>query len=102
MTQSNRRAMRWRILVSSLVVASLVVSGAAAAQALLQTVEQPRAVGSAGFTSASVGPVTLRATLGQPFVGVSRSGNVALSHGFWHGEEVGHTVYLPLVLRQSP
>jgi len=99
MTQSNRRTMKRRILVLSLLGALLLASGAAAAQPLLQTVEQPRAVGSAGFTSASIGPVTLRGTLGQPFVGVSRSGNVALGHGFWHGEGVGYTVYLPVVLR---
>jgi len=89
--------MKPRILLLCLLAALLLASGAAAAQALLQTTDLSRAVGSAGFTSANVGPVTLHGTLGQPFVGVSHSGNVDLGHGFWHGGEVGHTIYLPVV-----
>jgi hypothetical protein len=98
MTQSNHRTMKRRILVSSLLAIFLLTSGAAAASALLQTVEETRAVGSAGFTSASVGSVTLNATLGQPFVGVNSNGNVDLSHGFWHGV-VDNTIYLPVIKR---
>ena len=97
MTKRHRYTMKRRILVSSLLAALLLVSGAAV-QARLQTVEETRAVGAAGFTSASVGSVTLNGTLGQPFVGVSSSGNVDLSHGFWHGV-VDNTIYLPVIKR---
>jgi hypothetical protein len=66
---------------------------------MLQAVERPRAVGGAGGTSATVNGVTLRSTLGQPFVGVNASDGVTLKHGFWHGGEVMYEVFLPLVLR---
>jgi hypothetical protein len=48
---------------------------------------------------ASAGSIALRGTLGQPFVGVSGSGNVTLEHGFWHGAAAGYAVYLPVVMR---
>ena len=99
MTWNNRRTARWRILALSLLAALLLTSSLAAAPSLLQTAERPRAVGAAGFTSVSVGGVTLRGTLGQPFVGVSRSGSVALSYGFWHGIAAEYKIYLPVVLR---
>ena len=90
--------MKQRILVLGLLAGLLLTSGAATASALLQTPEETRAVGSAGFTSASVGSVTLNGTLGQPFVGVSHSGNVDLGHDFWHGV-VDNTIYLPVIKR---
>ena len=99
MTWNNRRTARWRILALSLLAALLLTSSLAAAPSLLQTAERPRAVGAAGFTSVSVGGVTLRGTLGQPFVGVSRSGSVALSHGFWHGIERSYNIYLPVIMK---
>ena len=99
MAQSNRCTMKWRILVISWLAVLLLASGVAAAQELLLAVELPRVVGAAGFTSTSVGSRTLHGTLGQPLVGMSHSGNVDLGHGFWHGGEVGHTIYLPVVKR---
>ena len=99
MMKNNHHTARWRILALSLLAALLLTSSLAAAPSLLQTAERPRAVGAAGFTSVSVGGVTLRGTLGQPFVGVSRSGSVALSYGFWHGIAAEYKIYLPVVLR---
>jgi hypothetical protein len=75
----------------------LIVSGVAATPALLQSVERPRHVVGSGATAAT-GNITMRATLGQPFVGLNTNGDVTLGHGFWHGE-VDFTIYLPLVLR---
>ena len=100
MTHNNRRTTKWRILVLGLVVVFLLVSGLSAASTPLETPpELVRAVGAAGATMASAGSVALRGTLGQPFVGVGRSGDVTLEHGFWHGAAAGYVVYLPLVLR---
>jgi opacity protein-like surface antigen len=93
-----RKGKGWRISVLVVLIA-LLASGAAAAPALLQSVERPRAVGGAGGGSITVDGVTLRSTLGQPFVGSNTNDGVTLGHGFWHGAETGYTVYLPLVLR---
>jgi hypothetical protein len=101
MTYINRLTLKQRILVLSLLAAFLLASGAAAAQALPQAVAQRRAVVSAGFTSASTGPVSLHGTLGQPFVGLSQSGNIELRHGFWHGMQAGNKLYLPVVERNN-
>ena len=99
MTQSNRRTAKWRIGVLGLLAALLLTSGLSAASTPLQTIELARAVGAAGATMASAGPVTLRGTLGQPFAGVSSSGDVDVEHGFWHGAAAEYAVYLPLVMR---
>ena len=63
-------------------------------------VERPRQVLGGGATSTTVGSITLRATVGQPFVGSDTNDGVTLGHGFWHGgvEGVDFAVYLPLVL----
>jgi hypothetical protein len=98
MTYSNRLSLKQRLLVLGLLAAFLLASGAAAAPALPQAVEQTRAVVSAGFTSVSVGSVSLHGSLGQPFVGLSQSGNLTLRHGFWHGVAV-NKLYLPVVQR---
>jgi len=89
-----------RILLFILLAALLLASGTAAAKVVLQAPELIRAVGASGFTSTTIGSVTLNGTLGQPFVGVSSSGNVDLGHGFWHGGEMGSTIYLPVVKKE--
>lgn len=86
-----------RVLIVILAVLS-ITGGVAAAPVLLQSVERPRAVGGAGGSAATVDGVTLRSTLGQPFVGSSTNEGVTLGHGFWHGVDTGQTIYLPLVL----
>ncbi len=77
---------------------SIRVGGVEDEAVLSPPVELRRAVGGAGATSATVGDVTLRGTLGQPFVGVHAGDDVTVKYGFWHGVEVGEVVYLPLVL----
>jgi len=81
-----------------LLLALLLVGSVAAAPALVQSAERPRHVMAAGGRSVTVGSVTLRGTVGQPFVGISTGGNVTLGHGFWHGAEPRYSLYLPLVL----
>lgn len=95
-----RATSHWRVTALAALAVLLIVSGVSAAPGQLQSVERPRAVGGAGGTSVTVNGITLRGTLGQPFVGVNSSDNITLGHGFWHGTEAIYTVYLPLVLRE--
>ena len=83
-------------LAALLLAAALVGAGPRPQEA----VTQPRHVLSGGATSATAGTVTLRGTLGQPLVGGTRGGAVALGHGFWHGATPGtdHALYVPLVV----
>ena len=56
-------------------------------------------VGSGGG-HASIGNVTLDATLGQPVTGISGGDSISLEAGFWPGAgEVTYAVYLPQVSR---
>ena len=57
-----------------------------------------------GVSDSAVGTVSLRASLGQPLVGVvaSSGADVTLGQGFWHGGSAPggvHDLYLPLVQR---
>ena len=92
--------MKTKILILALVLAlSLVVVGLALANG---GIELPRWVLSSGASDSASGDVTLRATLGQPVVGVVSGGDVTLGQGFWHGgglPEGGYDIYLPLVQR---
>jgi hypothetical protein len=95
----KKRMKRVQRLGLVLLAVMMLAVGLAAAPLVLQSTERPRQVLSAGGHSVSVGSVTLRATLGQPFVGVNSSGGVSLGHGFWHGGALGPlAVYLPLVI----
>ena len=80
------------ILVSLLVlVAGLALASGGA--------EQARVVLSSGASHTSSGDLALRATLGQPLVGLVSGGDVTLGQGFWHGGAPGDTceIYLPVV-----
>ena len=95
--------MKTRILVLALVLAlSLAVAGVTAARVAVAKngVERPRWVLGGGAMDSTAGSVALRATLGQPAVGVATSsgGNVTLGKGFWHGA-TPYKIYLPLVMR---
>lgn len=88
------------VLALGLVV-SLLVSGLVLANG---SVERPRQVlgGGASDSAAVAQGVTLRATLGQPVVGMvsAAGGGVTLGQGFWHGgAATQYRVYLPLILR---
>jgi hypothetical protein len=92
--------MKTKILVLALALAlPLVVVGVTLAN---NGVERPRWV-LGGGASDSAGGAALRATLGQPVVGIvtSGGGDVTLGQGFWHGEVAGISIYLPLVMRSS-
>jgi hypothetical protein len=76
---------------------SLVVAGLALAQG--GGVERSRQVLGGGASDSAAGEVSLRATLGQPVVGVVSGGDVILGQGFWHGGAAEYRIYLPLVVR---
>jgi hypothetical protein len=88
------------MLIPALVlVLFLAVAGVALANG---GVERPREVLSGGASdSAAAGGIALRATLGQPVVGVvtSGGGDVTLGQGFWLGGSAVYNIYLPLVIR---
>ena len=89
--------MKTRILILALVLALFL----AAAGVVLANdgIELPRRVLGGGASDAAVGGTTLRATLGQPLVGVVSRGGVTLGQGFWGGATAGYNIYLPLVIR---
>ncbi len=92
--------MKTKILILALVlVLSLVVVGLALANG---SIELPRWALSGGASEAASGDITLRATLGQPVVGVVSGGAVTVGQGFWHGGELPegtYSIYLPTVLK---
>ena len=92
--------MKTKILILALVLALfLTVAGAALANGDL---ELPRWALGSGASDSAAGDVTLRATLGQPVVGIASGGDVTLGQGFWHGgslAEGGYDIHLPLVQR---
>ena len=94
--------MKPKIMILALMLAlMLVVTGAALANGDLGL---PRWVLGGGASDSAAGDVTLRATFGQPVVGVvtSGGGDVTLGQGFWYGgglPGVGREVYLPLIQR---
>ena len=90
--------MKARVLILILVLTlSLVGAGLVLADA---GVERRREVVAGGASDATAGSVILRATLGQPVVGVISGGDVSLGQGFWFGGAApAYEVYLPLVIR---
>jgi hypothetical protein len=93
--------MKMKLLILSL---GLVLFLAAAGVSLANdAIEMPRWVlGGGASDSTTGGGATLRATLGQPVVGLvaSSSGEVTLGQGFWCGGSLPggqYRVYLPLV-----
>jgi hypothetical protein len=91
--------MKTKVLILALALALLL--GVAGVTSANNGVERPRWVLGGGAADATAGGAALRATLGQPVVGVvtSNGGDVVLGQGFWHGATRGYTIYLPLVIR---
>ena len=87
--------MKTKILILALAFA-LFLTGAGVVLAN-GGVELPRWALGGGASDSASGDVTLRATLGQPVVGVvtSGGGDVTLGQGFWHGG--WYRTYLPLI-----
>lgn len=59
---------------------------------------------SGGASASSGGSVSLRASLGQPVVGVVTGGELTVGQGFWHGGSVsddGFNIYLPMLVRRA-
>jgi hypothetical protein len=95
--------MKTRTVIFALVLALfLTATGAALAY---DAAELPRWVLSGGASDAGgSGGLTLRATLGQPVVGLvtNGSGEISLGQGFWAGgslPESRYQIYLPLIHR---
>ena len=89
--------MKTKILILTLVLAQfMLVAGAAGANG---GPHRPREVLSGGASDSGAPGVSLRATLGQPVLGVvsSGGGDVTLAQGFWHGGR--YRSYLPLIQR---
>ena len=64
--------------------------------------ELPRWLLGGGASDSVAGTTSLRATLGQPVVGVVSSGEIGLGQGFWFGGSLAQDEYyinLPLVLK---
>jgi len=90
--------MTTKLLILALVLALIL---AAAAVALANGgLARPREVLGGGASDSAAGDVTLRATLGQPVVGIVSGGDVTLGQGFWHGGAPGYEIYVPLVVRR--
>ena len=88
--------MKFKILILAPILAlSLVVAGTVLANGGL---DLPRWVLGGGASNAAASGVTLRATLGQPLVGIVSGVDITLAQGFWHGGS-SFRIYLPLVLR---
>jgi hypothetical protein len=89
--------MKTNVLILALVLALIL---AAAAVALANSsLTRPREVLGGGASDSAAGDVTLRATLGQPVVGIVSGGDVTLGQGFWRGAAPGYKTYVPLVIR---
>jgi hypothetical protein len=87
------------VLTLTLILALTVV----ASLALAQDEPQPaRQVLAGGASDSAANGLTLRATLGQPFVGVisSAGDDVTVGQGFW-GLGARYHTYLPLVFRAN-
>ena len=89
------------ILALALILAAARVAWAG------EGVGRARAVLGGGATDGGATGVTLRATVGQPVVGLVTGGGaeVALGQGFWGGGiivAVRHGVYVPVVVRGAP
>lgn len=90
--------MKTKILILVLVL-SLVLTGLALAN---DGIELPRWVFGSGGTNSIGGSLTLRASLGQPVVGIVSNGEVTLGQGFWPGGSLAKDdfyIYLPLILK---
>jgi hypothetical protein len=84
------------LILTLVLVLCLLAAGLALAQ---DGATRPREVLSGGASASTAGEVRLRATLGQPAVGMvaSSGGEMGLGQGFWHG--AAYEIYVPLVFR---
>ena len=97
MKMRNRTVFRVLILALAL---CLLLAGLALANS---GPEPARAVLGGGASDSAAPGLSLRATLGQPVVGVvsGPGGDITLGQGFW-GLGPPYRIYLPVVLRAGP
>ena len=89
--------MKTKIPILALVLALILTeAGVALANG---GIELPRWVLGGGATDSAAGSVSLRATLGQPVVGVVSSEDFSVRQGFCPSPTPTHNTYLPLVMR---
>jgi hypothetical protein len=91
--------MKTKILI--LVVVLALFLGVAGVTLANDGTVRSRWVLSSGASDSAAGNVALRATLGQPMVGIvsASAADVTLGQGFWHGGSRRYDVYLPLIRR---
>ena len=78
--------LRIRLVIAAALAAFVVLAATALAQGA--SLEIPRWLIAAGGGSATGGEISLVGSLGQPIVGSSGGGNMALDAGFWQGLSV--------------
>jgi hypothetical protein len=93
--------MRKTILISSLLIALLVVTTSALAQAGGGYDLTWSTIDGGGTTFSAGGSYSLGGTIGQPDAGVLSGGAYTLNGGLWSGARANYRVYLPLILRSS-
>jgi hypothetical protein len=89
--------MKTKRLIPAVALALVVVSLSAVAVFALSDAAVDWWVVASGGAPSSAGGITMNCTLGQPVVGQSAGGDVALSAGFWSAGGV-YSTYLPLVM----
>ena len=87
--------------VLTLILVLVLCSILAGAVLANNEIEWPRWVLGGGASDSTTSDVTLRATLGQPLVGLVSGGDVTLGQGFWHGGSLPESgrIYLPFIQR---
>lgn len=88
-----------KIVALTVVLLLVLVSTSGAGSSTQYAVEWDAV--SAGGTPMTSSTYGLAGTIGQPAQGVSSSSNYVLCAGYWCGVDVDHTIYLPLVLRDT-
>lgn len=85
-----------RIVIPIILTALLLLAGVALANGI-HLVDWDVIGGGGGHVEAA--PYSLDYTIGQAVVGIATGTNGELCSGYWCGTAVGHSIYLPLVLR---